>query len=185
MMRRLKRPTVQLTSLLDLLFVMIFVSLIQSKQAPTPTEAEPKPDPAPVEVAKPEPTKAEPAPAPKPEPKPVEYSITATFHFYASQSNPGLPEGKYAMQGRYNRKTGSLQLGGLGWLERPKGYDMVPLSGEIKAGSDIFRGRIEFQQCETFTLQRTQKSGQTPISGTWKGQYVCSQGETGLTLTIE
>lgn len=180
MIRRFKKPTVQLTSLLDLLFVMIFVSLIQSKEVPTQTQSEPVPKPtAPVAEEKPE-------PAPKPTPKkPVQYSITATFHFYESPSNPGLPEGKYAMQGRYDRKTGELKLGGLGWLERPSGYDMVPLSGQIKEGSNIFRGRIEFQQCETFTLQRTQKTGETPISGTWKGQYVCSQGETGLTLTIE
>lgn len=182
MMRRFKRPTVQLTSLLDLLFVMIFVSLIQSKEMPK--EAQSEPAPAPVQESKPKPVEqAKPEPAPKP--KPAQYSVTATFHFYESPSNPGLPEGKYAMQGSYNRKSGELKLGGLGWLERPSGYDMVPLSGEIKEGSDIFRGRIEFQQCETFTLQRTKKSGQTPISGTWKGQYVCSQGDTGLTLTIE
>jgi hypothetical protein len=182
MMKRLKRPTVQLTSLLDLLFVMIFVSLIQSKEVPKQAEPEPAP-PAP-KVTKPE-VVVKPEVKPEVKPRPVQYSVTATFHFYGPKSNPGLPEGKYAMQGRYNRKTGSLQLGGLGWLDRPEGYDMVPLSGEIKDGSDIFRGRIEFQQCETFTLQRTAKTGETPISGTWKGLYTCSQGETGLTLTIE
>lgn len=185
MRKRLKKPTVQLTSLLDLLFVMIFVSLIQSKEAPK--KPEPKTKATKTQASKPSPkaqTKTE-SKEVKKKAQPVQYSITASFHFYAPQSNPGLPEGKYAMQGRYNRKTGELKLGGLGWLERPKGYDMVPLGGKIKAGSDIFRGRIEFQECEAFTLQRTQKSGQTPISGTWKGQYVCSQGETGLTLTIE
>jgi hypothetical protein len=166
-----KKTTVQLTSLLDLLFVMIFVSLIQQKEI---TRAPEKPAVKPI-------TKV------KPQPKPVKknFSVQATFHFYGTKTNPNIPSGKYLMQGNYNTDSGKLQLGGIGWLERPANYDMVPLSGTIQSGSDIFTGRIEFIGCKKFTLERKVKKNNSPISGEWVGTYDCSQGETGLTLSVK
>lgn len=166
--KRPKRQAVSLTSLLDLLFVMIFVSLIQQKSLKTE---------APV-VAKKEPTKVA---------KPAQsvFNIKATFNFYGTNQNPSLPSGKFIMTGRYSKKDGALNLGGLAWIERPPQYDMVPLSGIIDAGKGTFRGRVEAIGCKEFTLERKLKRSTTPISGEWVGTYSCSQGKTGLTLTIE
>lgn len=180
MYKRIKKSTVQLTSLLDLLFVMIFVSLIQQKTVTEIPKAETKP------VAK---VEAKPVAAPEATPAPVAtpmyYSIQAKFHFYATSENPHLPEGTYLMQGSYDLKTGKLQLGGLSWIQRPPDYDMVPLSGVINQGLETFVGRIEFHGCEKFTLQRKRKGSGSPISGEWVGTYDCTQGATGLTLTID
>ncbi len=184
MYKRLKKSTVQLTSLLDLLFVMIFVSLMQQK-APT---TEQKPTPAPTPVAKATPkveVKDEPKVVPTVVATPTYYSIQAKFNFYATPSNQSVPNGIYLMQGSYDMKTGKLQLGGVSWLERPANYDMVPLSGEINTNLETFVGRIEFQGCKQFTLQRVKKGAGSPISGEWKGTYDCTQGDTGLTLTID
>lgn len=182
MYKRIKKSTVQLTSLLDLLFVMIFVSLIQQK---TVTET-PKTQ-APVVTATPAPVKeeVEVSATPAPVATPTYYSIQAKFNFYATNENPQLPSGTYLMQGSYDLKTGKLQLGGVSWIQRPPDYDMVPLSGEINGGLETFVGRIEFHGCEKFTLQRTKKGTGSPISGEWKGTYDCTQGATGLTLTID
>ncbi len=178
MYKRLKKSTVQLTSLLDLLFVMIFVSLMQQKSATSEQAQAPTPVPTPVVQATPEvrPTVVS---------TPTYYSLQAKFNFYATPSNPGLPTGTYLMQGSYDMKTGRLQLGGVSWLERPTNYDMVPLSGEINPNLETFVGRIEFQGCKKFTLSRVKKGNGSPISGEWKGTYDCTQGETGLTLTID
>ena len=175
MRKQIKRPVVQLTSLLDLLFVMIFVSLLQTKS--TPSNAQAKTETKPVE------TKVEPKPAPvKEEPKII--PVTAVFHFYATTRSPEVPTGTYSMRGSYNRENGELELGGSAWINRPAGYDMVPLKGRI--GSDeTFTGRIEFQDCEEFTLRRTTRIPGLDIGGNWEGSYVCFQGETGLTLTIQ
>lgn len=178
MYKRLKKSTVQLTSLLDLLFVMIFVSLMQQKTAPTKEAPTPAPVPTPVARATPE-------ARPTVVATPTHYSIQAKFNFYATPSNPGIPKGIYLMQGSYDMKTGKLQLGGVSWLERPTNYDMVPLSGEINPNLETFVGRIEFQGCKKFTLQRVKKGSGSPISGEWKGTYDCTQGDTGLTLTID
>ena len=167
--RRPKKSTVQLTSLLDLLFVMIFVSLLQQKPV---TEAPKVKTPVKQEIAK--------SKAPVLKTIPLE----AQFYFYGVNSAPNIPQGKYLMQGSYNQKTGKLRLGGVGWLERPKNYEMIPLSGTIGSSKKTFRGRIEFQTCKEFTLQRISTEGSTEISGKWKGSYVCAQGATGLTLTI-
>lgn len=167
--RRPKKSTVQLTSLLDLLFVMIFVSLLQQKPV---TEAPKVKTPIKKKIVE---TK-----------KPVlrKIPVEAQFYFYGVESSPNIPKGKYLMQGSYDQKTGKLRLGGVGWLERPKNYEMIPLSGVIGPSKQSFRGRIEFQTCKEFTLQRLSNEGSTKISGKWKGSYVCAQGATGLTLTI-
>ena len=90
------------------------------------------------------------------------------------------------MQGVYDAKSGALKLGGVSWIKRPQGYDMVPLSGTIDSSFSKFTGRIEFPGCRTFTLTKSNKSqGESPIAGIWKGKYDCSQGFTGLTLTIK
>ncbi len=173
--KRPKRQAVSLTSLLDLLFVMIFVSLIQEK---SPQPAPEKPKPVAAKPAKKAPAKPKPA-------QPKSYTVQATFNFYGTSSNPNLPSGKYIMNGRWDRKSNQLSLGGVAWIERPPRYDMVPLSGKMDASKGSFTGRIESVGCKTFTLQRKLKRSKTPISGEWVGSYSCSQGQTGLTLTIE
>jgi hypothetical protein len=178
--RKPRRATVQLTSLLDLLFVMIFVNLLQQQQPAPKVEA----PPAPV-VAIEKKVASPPKPKATPKPKPAVISVTATFSFYASAQNPSLPAGEYLMQGRYDERDGSLKLGGLSWVTRPANYDMVPLSGTIDGAKETFQGRIEFQGCKVFTLKRTTTLAGSPIAGKWIGQYDCTQGITGLTLTIE
>lgn len=186
-MRKLrKRPVVELTSLLDLLFVMIFVSLLQTKAPQAKNETKPDPKPVETAVAQSEP-KAEPIevvkePAPKPEP--IIVPITAVFHFYATARSPGTPDGAYSMRGEYNRENGSLSLGGTSWIKRPAGYGMVPLKGVIGAG-ESFTGQIEDPGCAQFTLKRTERIGNSDIAGKWEGSYFCAQGETGLSLTIQ
>ena len=168
-----KKTTVQLTSLLDLLFVMIFVSLIQQKEvSPVKVEVE---TPKQVVAKKPTPVK----------PEQKVFTINATFNFYGTNSNPNLPSGKYLMQGRYEKESGKLQLGGVAWLERPTNYDMVPLSGSLNRTEDTFLGRIEAVGCKKFTLSRKVKASGSPIAGEWVGTYDCAQGETGLTLSIK
>ncbi|MCE3014065.1 MAG: hypothetical protein LW878_13475 [Proteobacteria bacterium] len=169
MMRRRRRPTVELTALLDLLFVMIFLSLLQTK-TPAPVEAKP---------VEPE-TKAPVAEPAKPTPKIV--PVSAIFNFYPTKSNPSLPSGSYHMNGSFDEGTGQLQLGGSGWIKRPENYDMVPLKGNIDKATNTFRGRIEFQGCLEFVLRK--ETADQSFRGSWSGTYNCTQGETGLTLTI-
>ncbi len=180
-----KKPVVQLTSLLDLLFVMIFISLSQQKtsDAPTPevkvvtkTIIKEKIVEKPVEVVKEVPVE---------KPKPTKYNITALFNFYGTPSNPAIPSGTYRMSGTYDQASGKLFLGGTEWINQPANYEMVPLGGKVEASEDFFTGRIQFQGCKQFSLRRESSSENTPISGSWKGQYDCTQGATGLTLTIQ
>lgn len=172
-MLKRQRKTVELTSLLDLLFVMIFLSLLQTKNPPAKAEPQvtqkPKKE-TPVEV--------------RPPPAAI-LAVTAIFHFYGVNNNPDQPVGTYAMGGTFDRKTGELALGGVSWISRPEGYDMVPLKGRINAAGNTFTGKIDFQDCEEFTLRRKSKIPGSDIAGEWTGSYVCFQGETGLTLTIQ
>ena len=177
--RKSKKTTVQLTSLLDLLFVMIFVSLIQQKTTASPKEAKAPVKKTPV---------AEPVVSVTKTPTPEAlktYSVRATFNFYGTPGNPNLPSGSYHMQGSFDEKTRSLNLGGISWIQRPTGYDMVPLSGIIEQTHTLFKGRIDSPGCNMFNLRRTKTLSSSPISGEWEGVYDCSQGPTGLKLTIQ
>ena len=173
MMKRRKRPTVELTSLLDLLFVMIFLSLLQTKAPPAPAP-EAKAEEKKVEAPTPVPVKEKPAP------KIV--AINAIFNFYPTTKNPTLPSGSYHMNGSFDESSGELKLGGSSWIKRPENYDMVPLKGSIDKATNTFRGRIEFQGCLEFILKK--EAADESYRGSWSGTYNCSQGETGLTLTI-
>lgn len=185
--KKSKKTTVQLTSLLDLLFVMIFVSLIQQKNIPAKVKEK--------KIPRGKITKVKITPTPKVKPKIVKkkptpvvlktYTVDAIFHFHSTNSNPNIPSGTYNMKGSFDEKTRKLQLGGVSWINRPKNYDMVPLSGQIEKTDSMFIGRIEFPGCKKFTLRKIQKTQNSPISGTWEGVYDCSQGATGLTLTIK
>lgn len=170
-MKRYKKPVVQLTSLLDLLFVMVFASMLQTKATPQKEEIKPVETPK-VEV------KIE-------TPKPKKYKIEASFNFYATANSPAVPNGAFRMEGTFDEKTGFLNLSGSEWINRPSQYDMVPLRGKVNEGRSTFTGKIEFPGCREFTLKRVPKSGQSPLAGTWQGAYKCLQGETGLTLEIE
>lgn len=173
-----KKQAVQLTSLLDLLFVMIFVSLIQQKEVTPANKEDIK---KPIVTKKVEPKVEKPVPVEK-----TMFTVRSTFNFYATNSTPNIPNGSYIMSGSYDKNTGELKLGGVGWIKRPKHYDMVPLSGKIDQLEKFFKGRIEFQGCEEFILERkTKGTSDSPISGDWVGTYSCSQGSTGLTLTIQ
>jgi hypothetical protein len=176
--RRPRRTTIQLTSLLDLLFVMIFSSLLQNS-LPVKTKEKVKETVKAPPVVK----KAPKTPDP-PKPKKV-YRLSAKFQFFAIAENPTLPDGTYLMQGSFNTKTRLLRLGGVSWEKRPENYDMVPLSGHIDESNQSFRGRIEFQGCQVFNLKRLTRVGSSPISGVWEGKYSCGQGPTGLKLTID
>lgn len=180
MRRQRKRPVVQLTSLLDLLFVMIFVSLLQTKAPKAQDRPEPKPKPAPVAEKKPRP---EPT---KPKPKPRIANISATFHFYPTSQSAYKFSGKYRMNGVFDRENQTVQLGGVGWIDKPTGVEvgMVPLNGQINTDGS-FTGRVDDPSCQSFTLKKTVTAQGVEIAGSYEGTYICAQGETGLTLTIQ
>ena len=177
--RRYKKPVVQLTSLLDLLFVMIFASMMQSK-VPATADPLPVPDKKPIMAEKIEKPEAKPAPV-----KAAKIPLTATFNFYPSVQNPDIPSGTFNMEGVFTEEGGRLQLNGVGWVDRPPQYDMVPLVGRINEDKNLFTGSIEFPGCEEFTLKRTSVKDGSPLAGAWVGTYKCSQGSTGLTVTID
>ena len=174
--KRSRRSTVQLTSLLDLLFVMVFVSLLQQKEIPAPT-------PPPVKKIISRPAKKMEA---RPVTRPNRMTVEAEFEFYPIDQSQYAASGKYIMLGTFVRDSGVLNLVGERWIDKPAGYDMVPLLGSIdKNNPDIFKGRIQSAGCLNFTLKRVGAKTSEIYKGSWEGEYTCGQGKTGLVLTIK
>jgi hypothetical protein len=111
--------------------------------------------------------------------------LTAFFDFYPVIANPGVPIGSYTMTGSYDAQGVLLTPGK--WLVAPPGYVTVGLSGATPGvkGVNTFRGSISDSGCTTFLLHRLSAApAEAAAAGKWKGTYVCSQGSTGLTLTV-
>ena len=98
--KRSRKGAVSLTSLLDLLFVMIFVSLLQQKEI-SPTQSDPV-------VTKTEVKIVEKIIPEKVIPEKILSNINSTFEFYSLSGTQF--RGKFSMEGLYNSETGNLNL---------------------------------------------------------------------------
>jgi hypothetical protein len=79
-------------------------------------------------------------------------TLSATFHFYALPSNPGVPTGTYALTGTLSPT--SVVLTPDHWIEQPFGYGMVGLTGKPPGpGENTFSGTIV--GCADFSLTRS------------------------------
>ncbi|MFC5286718.1 hypothetical protein ACFPM7_06615 [Actinokineospora guangxiensis] len=77
-------------------------------------------------------------------------SLRASFHFYEILTNPGVPTGRYLMEGAL---TGdSLALKQTHWVHQPPGYDMVDISATIT--STDLTGTISSPGCGDITLKK-------------------------------
>ena len=81
--------------------------------------------------------------------------LNATFNGYPLTSNPGVPVGSFAMTGSYS--AGRFVLMPDYWINRPLGYFMVGLTGELAAKNRdmISGGMTGASGCTTFSLQKS------------------------------
>lgn len=173
--KKSKKTTVQLTSLLDLLFVMIFLSLIQQKQV-VPTKK------TPTKVVKKEVVKPAPKPVEKQIPKMID--VKAVFSFYpTTKTKMNDVTGEYLMEGVYVTESGKLNLYGVKPINLNPNIAMVPLNGKINKEQTVYSGIVDSIGCEKFEVKKV--SSGSGLKGKWVGTYSCAQGETGLTLIIE
>ena len=110
--------------------------------------------------------------------------IKATFEFYpiSKESKKGM--GSFNMVGRLDKKSHRAFLKGSSWIKNVQDYDMVNLIGVFNKDFDVFGGSVEMNGCKQFSLKKIKKVKDSEIRGVWKGVYTCTQGLTGMTLTI-
>jgi hypothetical protein len=107
-------------------------------------------------------------------------TVGAAFEFEPSTDNPDVRKGEYSMTG--NLADGTLVLEPQEWLDQAEGYSMVGLQADV-GGGETLEGTVVGDGCTTFSVERT--STDPWYVGAWQGKYGCTQGLTGLTLTIE
>ena len=81
--------------------------------------------------------------------------LNATFNAYPLPDNPGVPQASFAMTGSYSAE-GVVLVPGY-WINKPSGYIMVGLTGELNAKMpDMINGYIVAPAgCTTFSLQKS------------------------------
>jgi WD40 repeat protein len=80
--------------------------------------------------------------------------LSATFTAYPLPSNPGVPAARFAMTGFYSGR--GIVLMPAYWINRPQGYIMVGLTGELAArGPHKITGEVAAPAgCTTFSVQK-------------------------------
>jgi hypothetical protein len=82
----------------------------------------------------------------------------AVFTFYPLPKNPEVASGEFTMSGHFDAKSEQFVLVPESWRERPSGYVMVGLIGQIDAVTRHFVGTVRstswLAPCRTFDLQR-------------------------------
>ena len=82
------------------------------------------------------------------------HGLEAVFAFYADDSNPEVPTGRYTMIGSYEPASGNVDLNELEWIEQPGGYVMVSLDGFINDEGTSITGTVDNSGCTEFTVLR-------------------------------
>jgi hypothetical protein len=112
--------------------------------------------------------------------------IGANFAYHPTDDNPDTPTGRYSMEG--SAGDGQLTLEGDRWIDPEDGGNHPMLGIEAERSSRTTPEHLEGtltdgEGCTTFTVDRV--STDPWYVGTWEGAYGCTQGVTGLRLTIE
>lgn len=81
--------------------------------------------------------------------------VVATFSFYGVPENPTVPAGRYLLRGILHSGTGVVSLAPDRWLEQPRGYVMVGMTGLFDLEAGVMQGRIDNERCGPFDLRRT------------------------------
>jgi hypothetical protein len=84
-------------------------------------------------------------------------SIDAVFMFSAHPSNPGVPSGRFRMEGTLGvfdspEMPDLLDLKGTAWINQPSGWFMVDLKGDVSSSKRKITGNIPQPGCSTFEV---------------------------------
>lgn len=83
-------------------------------------------------------------------------TVGATFDFFPLPENPGVPSGRFAMNGAY-LGTGVLELDAdeSDWIRKPAGYRTVDLTGVVSGDASSYSGTvIGSAGCTSFSTVR-------------------------------
>jgi len=80
-------------------------------------------------------------------------SLSAIFNFYPVAENSSAKSGSYSLVGQFNL-DGTFELKPSKWIERPSGYAMVGMAGNINDNHNELLGSITSNSCKEFLLKK-------------------------------
>ena len=84
-------------------------------------------------------------------------TIDGVMHFYPTEGgSPIVPRGAYTVRLLMGERHMFVEP--LVWLDRPEGYETVPMAGYINKNAGLFEGRILFSGCTDFVLAKVSAS---------------------------
>lgn len=80
-------------------------------------------------------------------------TLTGTFSFYATPSNPSLPSGSFTLRGSYS--SSDMKLAGDVWITRPPNWIVVDLQSGLPSADGTLSGKVTTEGCTTFSVHRS------------------------------
>lgn len=80
-------------------------------------------------------------------------TIEGEFAFFAEPGNPGVPSGRFRLEG-VAQPSGEFTVRGTEWVDQPEGYRVVGLEGAADAGGARLTGKVLDPGCSTFEVTR-------------------------------
>ena len=79
--------------------------------------------------------------------------FTGEFYFYPLDRNPGVPDGRFAIEGSWEPASRRVEIRGVAWIEQPTNYALVDLSGTLSADGRVIDGTVDHPSCMAFRVQ--------------------------------
>jgi hypothetical protein len=134
-------------------------------------------------------------------------AIRGSHKFFSLPGRKNLLPGEFAVVGSVNIDTNLMTVQPAGWIHQPPGYDSLGYAGQLEANGTAFEGKFPgVTGCTTIALKKQTVESLAAIRaseraveeqrasklrhirdsliGTWRGQYICNEGEGGSELII-
>lgn len=80
--------------------------------------------------------------------------LSGRFVFGPTPRNPAVPRGAFAMTGSFDVGRRTLRMTAGKWIERPSGYGVVDLQGQLNRSGARISGDVLYPGCGRFELSR-------------------------------
>ncbi len=77
------------------------------------------------------------------------------FKFYATEKNPSIPEGSYAVYGQYDQESKRILINPGNWIKRPRNFYNTVIVGSFDFSKDLFSAYFQgVSGCTSFEAHR-------------------------------
>ncbi|MEP1230203.1 MAG: hypothetical protein ABJG88_05970 [Litorimonas sp.] len=79
-----------------------------------------------------------------------ETTVEGIFYFFAHESNPRVPSGKYTVKASKLDEQGRFEISPIEWIHQPTGYGFAQVYGSLIEDGKYMKGIVHLPGCKSF-----------------------------------